>query len=183
VSDALIRAGGVPTDATKLEVVRGGTPGPEVAFPRTGPDLKIRDVVRFAIGSGAERLVANDPAARIGSDPEAIHQARVATRRLRSDLETLEPRLDRTWVSRIRDELHWAGELLGSVRDADVLIDRVEEVGRTLHLAGDATSAIVTELEQDRRRSHGEMVDALSSARYIDLVQSLIDATEAPPRR
>ena len=180
-SDALIRAGAVPTDATKLEVVLGSTREPEIALPHTGPDLSIRDVVRFAIGSGAERLIANDPAARIGSDPEAIHQARVATRRLRSDLKTLEPLLDQTSVSRIRDELHWVGELLGSVRDADVLIERVEEVGRTLHLAKDPTSAIAAELDQDRRRSHREMVDALTSRRYVNLVQTLIAAADGPP--
>jgi CHAD domain-containing protein len=180
-SHALIHAGAVPTDATKLDIVLGGTPEPEIALPRTGSDLAIRDVVRFAIGSGAERLVANDPAARIGSDPEAIHQARVGTRRLRSDLKTLEPLLDQTSVSRIRDELHWVSELLGSVRDADVLIERVKEVGRALHLPGDATSTIVTELEQDRRRSHAEMVDALSSRRYVDLVQTLVAAAEEPP--
>src|SRR5262245_22095451 len=179
-SETLIRAGAVPTDATKLSVVLGSTPEPEIALPRPGPDLLIRDVVRFAIGSGAERLIANDPVARIGSDPEAIHQARVATRRLRSDLKTLEPLLDGTWVSRIRNELHWVGQLLGSVRDADVLIQRVERVGRTLHLPEGATSEIVTELEQERRRSHREMVDALSSRRYVDLVQSLIAAAETP---
>jgi CHAD domain-containing protein len=180
-SDALIRAGAVPTDATKLAMVLGDAPEPEIVLPRTGPRISIRDVVRFAIGSGAQRLVANDPVARIGSEPEAIHQARVATRRLRSDLKTLEPFLDRSAAARIRDELHWVGELLGSVRDADVLIERVEETGRTLHLADEARSTIVSELQRDRRRSHAELVGALSSRRYIGLVQALVDAAEAPP--
>ena len=180
-SAALIRAGAVPTHAAKLETVLGDTPEPEIALPRTGPDISIRDVVRFAIGSGAERLIVNDPAARIGSDPEAIHQARVATRRLRSDLKTLEPLLDATAVARIRDELQWIGGLLGSVRDADVLIERVEETGRTLHVGGDATSAIVRELEEDRRRGQDDLVRALASERYVRLVQTLVDAADVPP--
>jgi CHAD domain-containing protein len=181
VSDALIGAGAVPTDASKLATVLGGTPGPEIVLARSGPGISIRDTVRFAIGSGAARLIANDPAARIGRDREAIHQARVATRRLRSDLKTLEPLLDRAAVAWIRDELRWVGELLGSVRDADVLIGSVEDIGRRLCLAPDAMAAIVTELEQDRRRSHGELVDALASRRYVALVQALVDSTEAPP--
>jgi CHAD domain-containing protein len=180
-SGALVRAGAVPTDTTKLEVVLGAKPEPEIALPGTGPDVSIRDVVRFAIGSGAERLIANDPAARIGSDPEAIHQARVATRRLRSDLKTLEPVLERSAPDRLRDELHWIGGLLGSVRDADVLIARVEETGRLSRLQPDATSTIVAELERDRRRSHRELVAALASRRYTALVETLIDAAEAPP--
>ena len=52
-SDALVRAGAVPTDTTKLEAVLGERPEPEIALPRTGPDILIRDVVRLAIGSGA----------------------------------------------------------------------------------------------------------------------------------
>ena len=161
--------------------VLGDTPEPEVALPRTGPDISIRDVVRFAIGSGARRLIANDPAARIGSDPEAIHQARVATRRLRSDLKTLEPLLDATATRRIRDELRWIGGLLGSVRDTDVLIEAADERGRSLHLSGDWTFAIVDELEQDRRQSHRDLVRALASGRYIRLVQTLVDTAGSPP--
>jgi CHAD domain-containing protein len=180
-TDALIHAGAVPTEATKLGVVLDETPEPEISLPRSRPGISIRDVARFAIGSGAERLVQNDPAVRIGSDPEAIHQARVATRRLRSDLKTLEPLLDRAFVKTIRDELRWVGELLGSVRDDDVLIGRVDEMGRALRLAPDATSAIITELRQDRSTNHRELVDALASRRYVDLVRTLISAAEAPP--
>ena len=180
-SGALVRAGAVSTDTTKLEVVLGERPEPEIALPRTGPDIPIRDVVRQAIGSGAERLIANDPAARIGSDPEAIHQARVATRRLRSDLKTLEPLLEGSAAARVRDELHWIGGLLGSVRDADVLIEGVEEAGRTLRLGPDEMSTIGIELERDRRRSHRELVAALASRRYTALVQDLIEAAETPP--
>jgi CHAD domain-containing protein len=180
-SDALLHAGAVPTDATKLGIVLDGTPEPEIILPRTGRGISIREVVRFAIVSGLERMVQNDPPARIGSDPEAIHQVRVATRRLRSDLKTLEPLLDLKFVDGIRNELRWIGECLGSVRDADVLIERVDEMGRTLHLAPDATSAIVTELQRDRRTCHHELVDALVSRRYVSLVQTLMTAAENPP--
>jgi CHAD domain-containing protein len=181
VSEALIEAGAVPTDASKLETVLGDTPEPEIAIPEPGPEMSIRDVVRFAIGSSASRLIANDPAARIGSDTEAIHQARVATRRLRSDLKTLERLLDRPATELIRRELQWAGELLGSVRDTDVLISRIEEEGRQLDLKPDAIDAIVTELERVRARSHHDLVEALASQRYVALVQTLVTVADAPP--
>jgi len=181
VSEALIEAGAVPTDASKLETVLGDTPEPEIAVPEPGPEMSIRDVVRFAIGSSASRLIANDPPARIGSDPEAIHGARVATRRLRSDLKTLERLLDRPAAELIRRELQWAGELLGSVRDTDVLISRIEEEGRRLDLKPDAVDAIVTELERDRARSHQDLVEALASPRYVTLVQTLVIFAAAPP--
>ena len=181
VSDALVDAGAVPTEASKLETVLGESPEPEIVLPRSNAAMSIRDVVRFAIGSGASRLIQNDPAARIGSDPEAIHQARVATRRLRSDLKTLEPLLDRSAVETLRNELRWIGELLGSVRDSDVLIGAVEETGRRLRLGSKPISTIVTELEHDRRRSHDALVDALASRRYVALIRELIAAADAPP--
>ena len=181
VSDALIGAGAIPTDASKLAAVLGGAPDPEIVLPRPGPDISIRDAVRFAIGSGGERLIANDPSARFGRDPEGVHQARVATRRLRADLKTLEPLLDVATVDVIRDELRWIGELLGAVRDTDVMISSVEDIGLRLRLPPDAVSAITSKLVKDRDLSHVALVSALTSRRYMTLLQTLIDSATAPP--
>ena len=40
----------------------------------------------------SRRLIVNDPGVRLGDDTESVHQARVATRRLRSDLRTFRER-------------------------------------------------------------------------------------------
>jgi CHAD domain-containing protein len=182
MSDALIEAGATPTDRTKMTAVLGKDEAePEIVPPPSGPKLSIRDLVRTAIGSGASRLVANDPATRLGSDPEALHQARVATRRLRSDLKTLEPLLDPAEMRWMRGELAWVGELLGSVRDTDVLIEGIEELATEHGLEPTAVSAIVTELEEDRRGRHAKLVEGLGSRRYVQLVDALIDADVAPP--
>ena len=182
MSEALIEAGATPTDHAKIADVLGRSlPAPEIVEPPSGPKISICDLVRIAIGSGAIRLLENDPAARFGSDPEAIHQARVATRRLRSDLKTLEPLLDPAAAEWLRDELAWVGELLGAVRDLDVLIDRVEELAATHGLEPRAVSAIVTELKDDRRRHHAKLVQGLGSRRYVKLVDALIDAAAVPP--
>ena len=182
LSDALIEAGAKSTDHAKIADVLGDTlPEPEIVDPPSGPNISISELVRIAIGSGAIRLLTNDPAARLGSDPEAVHQARVATRRLRSDLKTLEPLLDPAAAGWLRDELAWVGELLGAVRDLDVMIDRIEELATTRGLEPTAASAIVTELKDDRRRHHAELVDGLGSRRYIKLVDALIDAGSVAP--
>ena len=182
LSEALIEEGATPTDHAKIADVLGGTiPEPEIVDPPSGPKISISELVRTAIGSGAVRLLANDPAARLGSDPEAVHQARVATRRLRSDLKTLGPLLDPAAAGWLRVELAWVGELLGAVRDLDVMIGRIGELAITRGLEPTAASAIVTELKDDRRRHHAELVDGLGSRRYIKLVDALIDAASVPP--
>ena len=69
------------------------------------------------------RMLVHDPEVRLAEDPEGVHQARVATRRLRSDLRTFGPVLDPAWARRLRDELARYAGALGTARDADVLLD------------------------------------------------------------
>jgi CHAD domain-containing protein len=181
VSRSLARAGAIPTTSSKLARVLEGSVDPEIVVPPARPKMSIEDLARAAIGSGAMRLIQNDPAARLGSDPEAIHQARVATRRLRSDLKTIEPLLAPARVERLREELAWVGELLGAVRDLDVLIERVDELADRLPEERDAAPAIVDALREDRRVRHVELVDGLGSPRYVHLLDELVKANGSPP--
>ena len=50
---------------------------------------------------------------------------RVAARRLRSGLRVFRPLLDREWADELRDELRWAGQGLGELRELEVLIARL----------------------------------------------------------
>ena len=67
---------------------------PEIAVADLGPDANAGDAVRRAIALSVIRLIRHDPVVRLDVDPEGVHQARVATRRLRSDLRTFRPLLD-----------------------------------------------------------------------------------------
>ena len=61
--------------------------------------LLVADVVRMAVASAVARLDTNEPALWTERDPEAVHQARIATRRLRSDLGTLRDFVDSEWAA------------------------------------------------------------------------------------
>ena len=60
------------------------------------------DVVTLAFQRDIARIVAHDPLVRlratVGRDDTAVHQMRVGVRRLRSDLRTFAPVLDREWA-------------------------------------------------------------------------------------
>jgi CHAD domain-containing protein len=88
-------------------------------------------VVRDALDASVQRLLVADPVARVGDDPEGVHQARVATRRLRSDLRTFGPLLDPAWVTPLRDELRWLGGELGVAREAEVLLGHLRDHAHT----------------------------------------------------
>ena len=182
VAERLTDAGAIPTGSTKLQLALGTASGPEVHVSKLRRNSSVVELVRFAIASGTVRLIEHDPEVRLGSDPEAVHQARVATRRLRSDLKTLEPLLSPTDVARLRDDLAWVGGLLGAVRDLDVLTDRVEERSKRLPRVDDEASASIVSVFRDDRRVHWlELVEAMGSARYVNLLETLVKASHEPP--
>jgi CHAD domain-containing protein len=146
-----------------------------------GKNAIAADVVRNAIAAAVLRLVAHDAGVRIGEDPEAVHQARVATRRLRSDLRTFRDFLEPDWNQALRDELQWLGGELGTVRDGDVLVERLRTHAQCLpeteHLAVDR---VVSRRATERDDAHAELLDAYRSSRYLELLERLVVAAHEP---
>ena len=120
--------GAGPPDPTP-KVVRAlghrASQAPEIAVTALGDEATVADVVQRAIAASVDRLIRHDPIVRLDADPEGVHQARVATRRLRSDLRTFGSLLDPEWVRALREELGWLAGNLGAVRDDDVLLARM----------------------------------------------------------
>jgi CHAD domain-containing protein len=139
-------------------------------------------VVREALVSGISRLLDHEQGVRGGDDPEAVHQMRVATRRLRSDLRTFRPVLDEAWLEPAVEELKWLGGLLGAVRDADVLISRLQHHASELAPRDQhAARALVARGADQRDQARIALLHALVGRRYLDLVERLARATEDIP--
>src|SRR5215212_11895250 len=98
----------------------------------TGP----ADTAGEVIGRGLTALVARihelDPQVR-RRDPDAVHQLRVATRRLRSLLTTWRSLLEVDSAEPLRVELRWLTQALAGARDAEVMHARLD---RMLHEEG-----------------------------------------------
>jgi CHAD domain-containing protein len=138
-------------------------------------------MVRAALASGLTRLVTHDPGVRLDDDPEEVHQARVATRRLRSDLRTFTTLVDREWADELRQELAWLAGPLGEVRDADVLLDRLRaESSRLPAQDRPAVGALVDRLTASRQQSLRTLFDALDSKRYVSLLDALVEGVARP---
>src|SRR5581483_3544595 len=154
---------------------------PEVAPFELGDGAEVADVVRAAIANGASRLMRHDPGVRLGDDPEDVHQARVATRRLRSDLRTFGRLLDAEWTGALREELKWLGGAFGGVRDADVLDERLRRHAAQLP-SEDAkgVAALLRRLSLGRDEHRAEMLADLVSDRYLQLLDAVVDAAASP---
>jgi CHAD domain-containing protein len=132
--------------------------------------------VRAAIAAGVRRMILNDPRTRLG-EVEPLHQMRVGTRRLRSDLRTFRPLLDKDWAESLRVELKWLGGSLGAVRDLDVLLDRLRREGEDV---SPRLRALFDELERRRDEARAALLDDLRSKRYVDLLDRLVEAAHDP---
>jgi len=85
------------------------------------------DAVRDAIAASVERLTKHEGAIRKRSrDIEAVHQAELppAGCALTQDFR---PLVDPVWDVKTRGELGWLADLLGAVRDVDILQLRLQQ--------------------------------------------------------
>ncbi|HZQ86126.1 MAG TPA: CHAD domain-containing protein [Acidimicrobiales bacterium] len=182
---AKLRAAGAGEPDPTPKVVRALGPRavepPDVVAAPIGRRSTAGDVVRACIASSVARLFRHDPGVRLGGDIEDVHQARVATRRLRSDLRTFGPLVDAAWARGLRDELGWLADLLGAVRDADVLYERLHAQSRGLpKVDADAADELLARLVRQQVEATAALHAAMGGHRYVSLLDRLVDAAREP---
>jgi CHAD domain-containing protein len=124
-----------------------------------------------------------DPMAR-ADIPDAVHQLRIAIRRMRSALTSFDACFDSALTDAIRDELRWIGDILGSPRDLEVLQSRLGGLLSTLSpglVRARPGSWINANLRAARRSAHKDVLEAMASDRYFSLVDSLDSWLVDPP--
>jgi CHAD domain-containing protein len=174
-------------DARRLKTgravrVSGASPGDaetsaDPGFGRRAP-LSTADYLRAYVAAQLVELRANEHAVRTFDDADAVHDMRVAVRRLRSVLRTAQPLLDRGWADALRAELERYGQLLGAVRDLDVLIERLGVEARELDAEADR---LLPPLEKERNRARAELGAAMADRSYRMLLDAIESATRFLP--
>ena len=117
----------------------------------------------------AAAFVARDGEVRAES-PDAVHQMRVATRRLRSCLRTFRSAFEAVPAAHLSDELSWIADVLGAARDAQVIAERIAEEGPAAALLADGNGEEVRALEE-----------AMASSRYQALIVEIATFAISPP--
>ncbi|MGI8758927.1 MAG: CHAD domain-containing protein, partial [Acidimicrobiales bacterium] len=176
-------AGAGPPDPTP-KVVRALGPHasgpPELEEVPLGPDPSAGEVIRAGLVKAVLRVLGHEAGTRMGDDPHDVHQARVGTRRLRSDLRTYRPLLDPAWADGLREELKRLADPLGEVRDADVLLGRLRGHLADLRADDEAASKLLARLEVQRGEARRALMEVLSSRRHVALLDRLVEAARAP---
>lgn len=145
---------------------------------RGGKKGSAGDALMAYLAAQADRIAAEDLRVR-RDEPDAVHQLRVAARRMRSALQAYRPLLDVRRTEPVVDALRELGRALAPARDAEVLRERVltglaalppelrlgrAEAFTTRHFArveAEARAAVLTELDGDRYAALRAALDAL----------------------
>ena len=152
--------------------------------PSLGAKSTMADVVRASLQTAFDRILDHEYLLRLDEDDplsEAIHQTRVAARRLRSDLQTFKAVLDPLWVGHTRSDLKWLGGELGLVRDADVLGQHLDLNGSPQMGDDKGVTGLREQLQDQRSAAADRVTDVLESERYLLLLDKLHAAVERPP--
>ncbi len=161
--------------------------GPRAFEP---PDVKVASIdkratinalVRHVIAKSVEPLIERHAGVWAGDDPEELHLFRVAARRLRSDLRTFAPLLDHHWTVWLREELAWLGAEVGMGRDTDVMTERlISQMAKLPPDDAQSVDRLLQRLAETAVDARQHVVNALSSDRFIMLLEALVDAAREP---
>ncbi|ANW20232.1 CYTH and CHAD domain-containing protein [Streptomyces clavuligerus] len=183
IAKKLRKAGLRPADLpSKLARALAETGVPVPAPREHAPPHTAGDYVLAYLREQVDALLAHDPGVRRDL-PDAVHQTRVATRRLRSAFRTYRRILDRTVTDPVGEELKWLAAELGHARDQEVLTERLR--GRIVELPRTLLLGPVRGRLRIWSGSHGsgarrKALVTLDSKRYLALLDSL-DALLADP--
>ena len=166
------RFGFAPSPQSKLEtaIERLG-----IVFPAKNPpaNLHVKNDDRFdravqkIFTFQLHHIEENIPGVLSDLDTEFVHQARVATRRMRSLIRLFRGAITEKTEAYFGGELLWLGSLFGGVRDLDVFLLNLPHFTRTIGMAPRRSIKILTQhIREERVVCLEELKAGLGSARY-----------------
>ena len=102
------------------------------AAPGINLDDTVTEAARKTFLFHFQRMLYHEPGARLGDDIEALHDMRVASRRMRTAAQVFAAHLDNETLRPFIKGLRRTGDTLGAVRDLDVFWEKTEHFLETL---------------------------------------------------
>ncbi|MDB5697609.1 MAG: hypothetical protein JWN69_413 [Alphaproteobacteria bacterium] len=130
------------------------------------PTMSVAEAFQAIAFACLRHFRSNEPLVMGARDVDALHQARVALRRLRSALSLFKPVLAEAAAHRFRDELRDLSNKLGEARNLDVLLQRRSEA-----LGPEARRRLVDE----RTRAYDAVMAALRTPQVRTMMLDLVE--------
>ena len=143
--------------------------GPTTRMAKAEPvmlaaDMTAAQAFRHIVHSCVRQFRLNEALLLTDRDPGALHQARVALRRLRSAFSIFKPIVGGAGAN-LREELRWLASELGDARNLDVLLERARP------------GSLYVLLATAREAAYDRVSDAFSSLRVRGLMFDLAEWT------
>jgi len=159
----------------------GLAPGPAPEFTPTAVESSM-SIAEVALANLRRYLSAwhrHEPGARLGDNPEELHDLRVAGRRMDAILRQFRSSLPAEYLQ-IRPALKKALRALGEVRDLDVALIELETFTRVSPESAAPGEALQQYLESERSRARARMLGVLDSAALQKGFQKLTSLLATP---
>lgn len=137
------------------------------------------------LGAALEQLESNEAGSIAADDPEFLHQARVALRRLRALLRLFSPLLTLAEIEALKPRLRALGQALGACRDWDVLCTETLPRVRSGMTRPDALDPLAQAVREQRLGAQVAVRACLAERDYTDLKLALgsliVELAQAAP--
>jgi inorganic triphosphatase YgiF len=130
------------------------------------PEMDVAAGLAAIVHACLRHFRLNEPLVVARRDPAALHQARVAMRRLRSAFSLFGSAAGDEEFGRLREELRWFTGQLGDARNLDVFLKRLPY--------GRDTKLFRKRLEAARRDAYDRVLEALASKRMRLMMLDLV---------
>lgn len=125
---------------------------------------------RKALTADFIKMLQNEEGSRAGEDIEAVHDMRVATRRMRSTLRLLSAYYKPKVIKAHLDGMKSVARALGAVRDLDVLLEEIETFVKQLEKADDLLP-VLEALHAERAKARKALHKTLDKRDYRRFVE------------
>lgn len=145
------------------------------------PDEPMAEAVRKIMYRQYQVMVANEAGCRSGKSIDAVHDMRVATRRLRVAFRLFGAYYKRGLVRDLEADLRKTGRTLGAARDLDVFNKTARQYLRSLpkQQRGDL-DPLLASWKRQKQIAQRELIAYFDSPRYQRLVEKLGDFLATP---
>ncbi len=155
-------------------------------------DLTVAEAFQTIARSCLDHLLINERCLLATGDGEAVHQMRVALRRLRSAIKVFRPIVDGAQLADVKDDLRWILANLGPARDSEVFLTEIIDPVLAQHPDNSGLEALRAYWQDDHVVKLAQASEAVRSHRFSTLALKLGEWVETgawlgrpgePPRR
>jgi len=165
-------------DTPPLPLRTGSAPAEHI-LPDDAPGIvagdSMTEAARKTLHFHMSHMMANEAGTRAGVDVEALHDMRVATRRMRTAFYVFADAIDAAATAPYLKELKHTGRVLGRVRDLDVFREKAEAyLGAFAKSTPPDLTLLMSAWDTEYARARSKLLKYLDSERYAQFKHDFI---------